>query len=93
MTDFLLPPAPVPAFRRWRDLGKQEEYTASITWTRWSRLGTSALPQEHIVVMGGGLTGVDAAMGFLHMGKKVELVELAERLLVEQLDAEKRIHL
>ena len=39
-----------------------------------------ALPQEHIVVMGGGLTGVDAAMGFLHMGKKVELVELAERL-------------
>ncbi|MFQ8732045.1 MAG: NAD(P)/FAD-dependent oxidoreductase [Enterocloster bolteae] len=45
-----------------------------------------ALPQEHIVVMGGGLTGVDAAMGFLHMGKKVELVELAERLLVKQLD-------
>ena len=35
-----------------------------------------ALPQEQIVVMGGGLTGVDAAMGFLHMGKKVELVEL-----------------
>ena len=45
-----------------------------------------ALPQEQIVVMGGGLTGVDAAMGFLHMGKKVELVELAERLLVKQLD-------
>ena len=35
------------------------------------------MPQEQIVVMGGGLTGVDAAMGFLHMGKKVELVELA----------------
>ena len=45
-----------------------------------------ALTQEHIVVMGGGLTGVDAAMGFLHMGKKVELVEVAERLLVKQLD-------
>ncbi len=45
-----------------------------------------ALSQEHIVVMGGGLTGVDAAMGFLHMGKKVELVELADRLLVKQLD-------
>ncbi|MCD7991877.1 MAG: FAD-dependent oxidoreductase [Clostridia bacterium] len=45
-----------------------------------------ALAQEHIVVMGGGLTGVDAAMGFLHMGKKVELVEVAERLLVKQLD-------
>lgn len=45
-----------------------------------------ALRQEHIVVMGGGLTGVDAAMGFLHMGKKVVLVELAEHLLVKQLD-------
>lgn len=50
------------------------------------QIKAGALPQEHIVVMGGGLTGVDAAMGFLHMGKKVELVEMADRLLVKQLD-------
>lgn len=41
---------------------------------------------KHIVVMGGGLTGLDAAVGFLHMGKKSALVEMAERLLVKQLD-------
>ncbi len=40
----------------------------------------------HIVVMGGGLTGLDAAVGFLHMGRKVNLVEMADRLLVKQLD-------
>lgn len=41
---------------------------------------------KHIVVMGGGLTGLDAAVGFLHMGRKVDLVEMADRLLVKQLD-------
>lgn len=40
----------------------------------------------HIVIMGGGLTGLDAAVGFLHMGKTVDLVETAERLLPKQLD-------
>ncbi len=40
----------------------------------------------HIVVMGGGLTGLDAAVGFLHRGLKVDLVEMADRLLVKQLD-------
>lgn len=41
---------------------------------------------NHIVVMGGGLTGLDAAAGLLHMGKKASLVEMADRLLVKQLD-------
>lgn len=41
---------------------------------------------RHIVVMGGGLTGLDAAVGFLHTGRKVDLVEMADRLLVKQLD-------
>lgn len=41
---------------------------------------------EHIAVMGGGLTGLDAAVGFLHLGKKVDLVEMEDRLLAKQLD-------
>lgn len=40
----------------------------------------------HIVIMGGGLTGLDATVGFLHMGKTVDLVETAEWLLPKQLD-------
>lgn len=40
----------------------------------------------HIVVLGGGLTGLDCAVGFLHMGKKPLLVEMEKRLLVKQLD-------
>lgn len=46
----------------------------------------AAKTAEHIVIMGGGLTGLDAATGFLHMGRSVELVEMADRLLVKQLD-------
>lgn len=50
------------------------------------RIRDQAPHEEHIVVMGGGLTGLDAAMGFLHMGRKVDLVEMAQNLLVKQLD-------
>lgn len=50
------------------------------------RMKERALQAEHIVVMGGGLTGLDAAVGFLHLGKRVDLVEMADRLLVKQLD-------
>lgn len=46
----------------------------------------AAAEAEHIVVMGGGLTGLDAAAGFLHMGKTVDLVEMEGWLLVKQLD-------
>lgn len=46
----------------------------------------AAVDSNHIVVMGGGLTGLDAAAGLLHMGKKASLVEMADRLLVKQLD-------
>ncbi len=46
----------------------------------------AAKTAKHIVIMGGGLTGLDAATGFLHMGRSVELVEMADRLLVKQLD-------
>ena len=46
-----------------------------------------AVKAEHIVVMGGGLTGLDAAVGFLRLGKKVGLVEMEGHLLAKQLDA------
>ena len=46
-----------------------------------------AVNAEHIVVMGGGLTGLDAAVGFLRLGKKVGLVEMEGHLLAKQLDA------
>lgn len=45
-----------------------------------------ARTKKHIVVMGGGLTGLDAAVGFLHMGKKAALVEMEDHLLAKQLD-------
>lgn len=41
---------------------------------------------SHIVVMGGGLSGMDCAAGFVHMGKNPSMVEVAERVLVKQLD-------
>ena len=46
-----------------------------------------AVKAEHIVVMGGGLTGLDVAVGFLRLGKKVGLVEMEGHLLAKQLDA------
>ena len=46
-----------------------------------------AVKAEHIVVMGGGLTGLDAAVGFLRLGKKVGLVEMEGHLLAKQLNA------
>lgn len=41
---------------------------------------------KHIVVMGGGLVGMDAAEGFLYVGKKVSLVEMESHVLARQLD-------
>lgn len=42
---------------------------------------------EHVLVIGAGLVGLDAAYGFLEMGKDVTVVEMAERILPLQLDA------
>ena len=47
----------------------------------------AAKDAKHIVIMGGGLTGLDAAVGFLRLGKKVGLVEMEGHLLAKQLDA------
>ena len=45
-----------------------------------------AAQKKHIVVLGGGLVGVDVLAGLLHMGKQPVLVELAGHLLSKQLD-------
>lgn len=41
---------------------------------------------EHILVVGSGLVGMDAAYAFLEQGKSVTVVEMAERILPLQLD-------
>lgn len=41
---------------------------------------------KNIIVMGAGLVGLDCATGFLELGVKVTLVEMADWLLVKQLD-------
>lgn len=49
-------------------------------------LKEGAASARHIVVMGGGLVGLDAADGFLHAGKTVSLVEMETHVLAKQLD-------
>lgn len=41
---------------------------------------------KHIIVMGSGLVGIDCATGFLEMGVKVTLVDMAGWLLNKQID-------
>lgn len=41
---------------------------------------------KHIIVMGAGLIGMDCAVGFLELGVKVTMVEMAGWLLAKQLD-------
>lgn len=50
------------------------------------QIRSEASKAEHIVVMGGGLVGIDAAVGFLHLGKKAALVEMEDHILAKQLD-------
>ena len=49
-------------------------------------LKEAAKTAKHIVVMGAGLVGLDCASGFLELGVKVTLVEMAGWLLSKQLD-------
>lgn len=49
-------------------------------------LKEAAKTAKHIVVMGAGLVGLDCACGFLELGVKVTLVEMAGWLLSKQLD-------
>lgn len=42
---------------------------------------------ERVLVVGSGLVGLDAAYGLLELGKKLTIVEMADRILPVQLDA------
>ncbi len=42
---------------------------------------------EHVLVIGSGLVGLDAAYGLLERGKEITIVEMADRILPVQLDA------
>lgn len=42
---------------------------------------------EKVVIIGSGLVGLDAASGLLERGKKITVVEMADRILPIQLDA------
>lgn len=50
------------------------------------QIRTEVAHAGQIAVMGAGLVGLDAAMGFLHMGKKVTLIETEDHILAKQLD-------
>lgn len=58
-------------FRNFDDVEKIEEMLPNI---------------KNIVIMGGGLVGVDAAAGLLHKNKNIYLVEMGDRMLPLQLD-------
>lgn len=49
-------------------------------------LKEAAKTAKHIIVMGAGLVGLDCASGFLELGVKATLVEMAGWLLSKQLD-------
>ncbi len=44
--------------------------------------------KDNIVVIGGGLLGIEAAWAFLHAGKKVTILEFMPRLMARQLSEE-----
>lgn len=52
------------------------------------RLAAPAKRGEPVVVIGGGLLGIEAASGLQRAGAKVTLVHLMDRLMERQLDAE-----
>lgn len=45
-----------------------------------------AKESQHVLIVGSGLVGLDAAYGLLELGKKITVVEMVERILPIQLD-------
>ena len=67
--------------------GQEKEDVISIrTIDDIMRLHRNFKDKEHIVVIGGGLLGLEAAWGLHESGKKVDVVEMAPWLLPRQLD-------
>jgi len=65
--------------------GKERIFTFT-TWDDAVRLKAVAGDIEHAVVIGGGLIGLKAAEGLHLLGKKVTIVELADRVLSAAFD-------
>ena len=74
----LRPPVPgmaLPGVITFRDLND--------IWSMWHRAGTD----DRVVVIGGGLLGLEAAYGLAKAGAKVTVLHLMDRLMERQLDA------
>lgn len=65
--------------------GKDRIFTFT-TWDDANRLKAISEDIEHAVVIGGGLIGLKAAEGLHLLGKKVTIVELADRVLSAAFD-------
>lgn len=65
--------------------GKERVFTFT-TWDDAAKLKAASSEVEHAVVIGGGLIGLKAAEGLHLLGKKVTIVELADRVLSAAFD-------
>ena len=57
-------------------------------WTIWHRAGAG----DRVVVIGGGLLGLEAAYGLAKAGARVTVLHLMDRLMERQLDAQAAAH-
>jgi NAD(P)H-nitrite reductase large subunit len=65
--------------------GKEKSFTFT-TWDDAAKLKAVAHDIDHAVVLGGGLIGLKAAEGLHLLGKKVTIIELADRILSAAFD-------
>ncbi len=65
--------------------GKEKVFTFT-TWDDAAKLKGIAHDIERVVVIGGGLIGLKAAEGLYQLGKKITIVELADRILSNAFD-------
>lgn len=65
--------------------GKERVFTFT-TWDDAVKLKAVAAEIEHAVIIGGGLIGLKAAEGLQLLGKKVTIIELADRVLSAAFD-------
>ncbi|HEU0265329.1 MAG TPA: FAD-dependent oxidoreductase, partial [Geobacterales bacterium] len=65
--------------------GKERVFTFT-TWDDAAKLKGIANDIERVVVIGGGLIGLKAAEGLFALGKKITVVELADRILSAAFD-------
>ncbi|HTG83101.1 MAG TPA: FAD-dependent oxidoreductase, partial [Geobacteraceae bacterium] len=67
-------------------LADKEKVFTFTTWDDAAKLKGLAADIERVVVIGGGLIGLKAAEGLYLLGKKVTIVELADRILSAAFD-------